>query len=122
MIYAASWFCSTFGRSVVVPASKKSLTSNALAEAYEGTLVLVSVNSDLRYGASRQQIQDSIEEYGIAYQVGLDTDEATLMERFGVQGWPARFLIDEQGVFLMEPTEKRARLSLREVRQYLERR
>ncbi len=95
---------------------------NALAEAYEGTLVLVSVNSDLRYSSSQQQIQDFIEEYDIAYQVVLDTDEATLMERFGVQGWPARFLIDEQGVFLMEPTEKRTRLSLREVRQYLDRR
>ena len=91
---------------------------NALADNGAGAIV-VSVNNDMLYGTTKEDIMKFVSESEIAYTVVLDTKESNLMERFGVGGWPTRFLIDKSGRILMEPREKRTKLSLREIKQFI---
>lgn len=95
---------------------------NRLAADNAGELTVVSINSDLRYGRSRVEIEAFIREQGIQYPVLLGTEEAKLMEQMSVRGWPARFLVGPDGALLEVPAEKRTHLALMEVRSYLEQR
>lgn len=94
-------------------------TLNALHEQYGDRFVLLSINNDLGYGATVEAVRAVAEEYDMRYRLVLDTPELTLMKQFGVGGWPAYLLLDEQGKILVEPTEQRRELSLDEVKAFL---
>lgn len=82
-------------------------------------LAVVGISSDLGYGTSASVIREVAVRVGMAYPVPLDSDDRTLMERFGVTGWPAHILIAPDGRVLMEPRERRSILSLSEVKAHL---
>ena len=90
-----------------------------LAKSFEDQLLLISINSDLRSGMTESALAKFIIENGIDYPVVFDSNAARIMEKFGVFGWPTRFLVDELDNFLIQPAEQRTKLSLDEVRMYL---
>ena len=92
---------------------------NDLANKYRNKATLISINSDLNYGFNKKDLQEFVANHGIEYPVLLDTEETRMMQQFGVGGWPTRFLLSKEGYFYMEPVEKRIRLSLREIENFL---
>ena len=92
---------------------------NDLANKYRNKATLISINSDLIYGFCKKDIQEFVAYHDIEYPVLLDTKETQMMKRFGVGGWPTRFLLSKDGYFYMGPVEKRTRLSLREIANFL---
>lgn len=92
---------------------------NNLANKYRNKATLISINSDLIYGFNKEDLQEFVANHGIEYPVLLDTKETKMMQRFGVGGWPTRFLLSKEGYFYMEPVEKRTKLSLREITNFL---
>lgn len=92
---------------------------NDLADKYRNKATLISINSDLIYGFNKEDLQEFVTKHGIEYLVLLDTEETKMMQRFGVGGWPARFLLSKEGYVYMEPVEKRIKLTLREIVNFL---
>ena len=92
---------------------------NDLANKYRNKATLISINSDLIYGFNKEDLQEFVENHGIEYPVLLDTEKTKMMQQFGVGGWPTRFLLSKEGYFYMEPVEKRTKLSLREIVNFL---
>ncbi|HEX6981438.1 MAG TPA: TlpA disulfide reductase family protein [Balneolaceae bacterium] len=92
---------------------------NDLAKKYSDKTTLISINSDLLYGSTKEELQEFVAEHNIRYPVILDTQQKNLMQQFGVNGWPARFLLNKEGYFFEEPVENRIKLSLREIENYL---
>lgn len=88
---------------------------NDLAKQYGDTIRLISVNNDLLYGSTKEELQKFVAEHNIQYPVILDTEQKNLMQKFGVNGWPARFLLNEEGYFFEVPVENRIKLSLSEI-------
>lgn len=92
---------------------------NKFANKYRNKATLISINTDLIYGLNKEDLQEFVANHGIEYPVLLDTEEINMMQRFGVGGWPTRFLLSKEGYFYMEPIEKRIKLSLREIVNFL---
>lgn len=92
---------------------------NGLNEQFGSRFNLISINTDALDGVDELLIQDFVSSHDIKYMVVLDNFETALMDKFGVFGWPTRFLIDESGHLLMNAVEKRTKLSLREISEYL---
>lgn len=68
----------------------------ALYEHYDGKLDLYAVNVtslDTRLG-----IQDFVEEYGLTFPIPMDETGEVTGKKYGVNGYPASFLIDQNGV------------------------
>ncbi len=67
-----------------------------LYEKYDGKLDLYSVNVmslDTRKGAER-----FIEEYGLTFPVPIDEDGTITSKRYGVDGYPTSFLVNQEGI------------------------
>ena len=92
-----------------------------LVEKYEDKFVLISISSDpVSDGADEGAVRDYIEKHEINYRVLYDDEAESLTAKFGVTGWPAKFLISDQGIFMKHPSEKhRASVTLEEVNAYL---
>lgn len=92
-----------------------------LVAEYGSDFVLVSISSDaLTGGADQAGVRDFMEEHGINYMVLYDGPESSLTEKFGVAGWPSKFLVSEKGEFMKHPTEEsRSTVLLEEVEAYL---
>ena len=61
-----------------------------------------------------------MDEHGVDYPVLYDESDGSLAARFKVNGYPAKFLVSPEGVFLVHPTDGRRTVSLAEVEAYLE--
>jgi thiol-disulfide isomerase/thioredoxin len=92
---------------------------NDLAKKYDDKIRLISINNDLLYGSNKEKLEEFVADHNIQYPVILDTNQKNLMNKFGVSGWPARFLLNKEGYFLKEPVENRIKLSLSEIERYL---
>ena len=92
---------------------------NDLANKYDDKLRLISINNDLLYGSNKKNLEEFVEEHNIQYPVILDTEQKNLMKQFGVSGWPARFLLNEEGYFFEAPIESRIKLSMSEIENFL---
>jgi len=103
------------------PCIKEIPALNEFAEKYWGRVTFLSINSDLQYGRTVRELQTFIREHGITYPVLLDSESEQLMKRYQVGGWPARFLLDRSGYLYRDPFERRMKLSLNEIRRFLER-
>lgn len=93
---------------------------NDLSQNYGDKITLISINNDLLYGSNKEELVEFVAEHNIRYPVILDTQLTNLMQDFDVAGWPARFLLNENGYFFKEPVENRTKLSLNEIESYLE--
>lgn len=92
----------------------------ALVEKHGDEFVLVSVSGDaVTGGGDKKAVKAFVERHGINYIALYDDPEQSLTERFNVSGWPSKFLVNEEGVFLTHPTEKRRTITLAEVDAYL---
>ena len=92
---------------------------NNLANKYSEKVTLVSINNDLLYGKSREEIREIADQYNFNYPVILDTDKTNFMEQFNVYFWPTRYLLNEEGYFYKNPDEDRMKLSFSEIEQFL---
>jgi len=99
------------------PCIKKIPNLNLLYEKNKDYVTLISINSDLKL--KLEELQKFIKNKGINYPVLVDSNQANLMKKFNVTGWPAYFLIDSNGFFFKEPIENRIKLSLDEIEEYL---
>jgi len=92
-----------------------------LVAKYGDSFVLVSISSDaLTNGRDKAGVRDFMEEHGVNYMVLYDDPEQSLTERFGVVGWPSKFLINEKREFIKHPTANSlSTVSLEEVEAYL---
>jgi thiol-disulfide isomerase/thioredoxin len=101
------------------PCIEKIPELNNLARRFMDKVALISVNSDLREGHDLDILHKFVLKRKIEYPVLIDTKESKLMEKYGVNGWPAYFLIDKEGFFYQNPVEKRIGLSIEEIDNYL---
>ena len=92
---------------------------NDLAKKYDDKITLISINNDLLYGSDREEIEKFVEVHKIQYPVILDNEQKNLMQQFGVNGWPARFLLNKEGYLFEESVEDRIKLSLNEIENHL---
>ena len=92
-----------------------------LVAKYGDSFVLVSISGDaLTKGRDKAGVRDFMEKHGINYMVLFDDPEQSLTERFGVVGWPSKFLINEKREFMKHPTAKSGgTVSLEGVEAYL---
>lgn len=92
-----------------------------LVSKYGDSFVLVSISGDgLENGRDEAVVRDFMEKHGIDYMVLFDDPEQSLTKRFGVNGWPSLFLINEKREFMRHPRVKsRHTVSLKEVEAYL---
>lgn len=71
-------------------------------------------------GQSEDKVRDFVKQKGIDYLVLYDTQKNSLSERFGVKGFPSKFLLNRRGEYLVRPFfEKDRRASLEMVEAYL---
>lgn len=101
------------------PCIEKIPNLNQLTQNYKDRVILISVNSDLIRGTSLDILRKFIQKKRIEYPVLVDTEESNLMEKYSVNGWPVYFLVDKEGYYYQDPVEKRIRLSIDEIDNYL---
>jgi len=88
---------------------------------YGDEVVLVTVSSDpVTGGKDADGVRQFMEKYGIDYTVLYDDTESALTERFGVAGWPSKFLVNGEGKLLKHPVEDVHTVSLEGVQAYLD--
>ena len=84
-------------------------------------ITFLSINADAITDAQDAEgVQAFMEKHGVDYPVLFDQKDRSLAKQLGVQGYPAKFLIDRDGRLLAHPSEGRLFLSLPEVQAYLE--
>lgn len=92
----------------------------ALADKHEGEVVLVSVAGDpITGGKDREGIERFIEKHDITYIALLDDPERPLTERFGVEGWPSKFLVGADGQLMRAPMDEGLEVSIDNVEAFL---
>ncbi len=88
---------------------------------YRDEVVLVTVSSDpITGGKDADGVRQFMEKHGIDYTVLYDDTERALTERFGVAGWPSKFLVNGEGKLLKHPVEDVHTVSLEGVEEYLD--
>ncbi len=93
----------------------------ALVAEHGDRVALVSVNADAVTEAEGPDgVRAFMAEHGVDYPVLYDDPDRSLAARFGVRGYPAKFLIDPEGALLVHPTDGRRTVSLDEVEACLE--
>ncbi|WP_412067593.1 TlpA family protein disulfide reductase [Rubrivirga sp. IMCC43871] len=93
----------------------------ALVAEHGDRVTFVSVNADAVTEAEGPDgVRAFMGEHGVDYPVLYDDPDRSLAVRFGVGGYPAKFLVSPEGDLLVHPTNGHRTVSLGEVEAYLE--
>lgn len=81
--------------------------------------VFLSVCGDLITGGKDETgVKEFMEVMNLNYMVLIDDPNNSLTQRFGVKGWPSKFLFDENGKLLNDPNDYSFNLEI--IKKYLE--
>ena len=92
----------------------------AFSERHKGRedFVFISVNGDpVTSGSGEQYVKEFLQIIQINYVVLLDDPKSSLAGRFGVSGWPSKFLLNKKGESVLDTSS--GRLTLDQVEAYL---
>lgn len=93
----------------------------ALVAEYGERVTFVSVNADAVTGAEGPDgVRAFMQKHSVDYPVLYDEPAHSLAARFGVEGYPAKFLISHDGVLLVHPSDGRRTVTLAEVEAHIE--